>query len=183
MPPELLTILGSAIIVLLALSVAWASLNGAPWVPTRAHDIDRLLHQAPIHNGDVVMDLGSGDGRLVRAAGRMYGARGIGIELSLPMLLVSWIASAAQRIRPRPSFRWRNVFHVDLSGADVVLCFLMPKTLKRLEGKLDRELQRGAWFVSYSFPLPTWTPHHVDKPNNTAVPIYVYRKPVGTDRP
>ncbi len=127
-----------------------ASISGAPWVPARSYDIKDILDDAKISNGDVFLELGCGDGRLVRAAVER-GAIATGYELNPIMWLLAWVLSIRT---PNAHIRLANLWNIDLSKADVVLAFLVPRTMRRLEIKVEKEMKKGSLLISYIFPLP-----------------------------
>ncbi len=162
------------VIVLFALwTVAIAALGLAPWLPTRGRDVERALRMLDLKPGERFYDLGSGDGRLVLAAAR-HGANATGIELALPILLISRL-----RLRfsgPKTSARlvWGDLFKTDLSDADAVFLFGRPGRLgNRLAAHLA-SLKPGARVVSYAFPIEGWTPHRTDRTGRKALPIHLY---------
>jgi SAM-dependent methyltransferase len=146
-----LTRLLQAVLIGILVSVIWPTRKGAPWVPSRRPAIRRMLAMAGLKRGELLVDLGSGDGRVLIAAARRDGVRGLGVEID--PLRVVW---------SRLMIRWRglhgqvrivrgNLFDLDLSEADVVTCYLLQKTNDRLSEKLERELQPGARIVSNTF--------------------------------
>lgn len=129
-------------------------LVGAPWVPAFKKDIDRMLNDAELKKDQVYIELGCGDGRLVAAAAQM-GAIAIGYEVNPLMWLIALIRNIPNR---RASIRLANFWYKDLSQADVVMAFLMPKFMARLQTKVQKELKPGARLISYIFDLPTKRP-------------------------
>ncbi|MFA5106869.1 MAG: class I SAM-dependent methyltransferase [Patescibacteria group bacterium] len=165
-----------ALIIIVAVSALWASFSAAPWLPTRAKDIDRLLELAKLSPGSLVYDLGCGDARLLMRAARKYGAHGVGFEISILPFLWSWVRVALSKERGRITIKYRNFYQVDLAAADAVVCFLTPPAMIKLEPKLRQELRSGSCFVTYCFKLPTWQPTTVSRPDKKDIPIYVYTK-------
>lgn len=164
------------LIVIVAGTAMWASFSAAPWLPTRAKDIDRLLELAKLSQKSLVYDLGCGDGRLLMQAARKYGAHGVGFEVSVLPFLWSWVRVALSKERGRITIKYRNFYQVDLAAADAVVCFLTPPAMVKLEPKLRQELRPGSRFVTYCFKLPTWQPTTVSRLNKKDMPIYVYTK-------
>lgn len=164
----LLLVLGTA---------AYAGLIAAPWVPTRRHDVDRLLQLASLQPGERVYDLGAGDGRLLTQAARRYGVHAVGIELSALLYLVAKVRSWCYRGPGSVTVRYGNFFHHQLHDADGVVLFLTPMAMKKLGPKLWRELKSGARVTSYAFQIPGGPNEMKDKPQQTATPIWLYRQP------
>lgn len=131
-----------------------------PYVQTPAEVVTEMLRLAGVNGNDLVYDLGSGDGRLVIAAARDFGARGVGIEID--PRLVAQSAESARRagVADRVMFRAADLFDTDLSDATVVTLYLSPEINLRLRPKLLRELRPGSRIVSHDFPMGDWAPAH-----------------------
>jgi SAM-dependent methyltransferase len=129
-----------------------------PYVQTPHEVVAEMLRLAGVDRNDVVYDLGSGDGRLVIAAARDFGARGVGVEID-PRLVASSAESARRAgVGDRVSFREADLFQVDLSDATVVTLYLSRALNLRLRPKLLRELRPGARVVSHDFDMGEWAP-------------------------
>jgi len=134
----------------LSMGFMYTSLSGAPWVPTRSFDVEDLLDDAKLKKGQLYIELGCGDGRLVRAAARR-GATAIGYEFNPVLWLIAWLRLLFVK---NTSIRFVNFWTVDLSKADVVMAFLVPRTMPRLAQKASKELKKSSRLVSYIFPIP-----------------------------
>jgi SAM-dependent methyltransferase len=143
-----------AALLIVGISIFGPGLRGAPWVPTPMHLVHRMLAMAEVAPGDVVYDLGCGDGRLILAAAQDYGARAVGVEIDLLRYLWCRRRIIALGLQDRVQVIRGDLFEQDLSDADVVTCYLLQTTNDRLEGKLERELEPGARVVSHSFTFP-----------------------------
>ena len=117
-----------------------------------------MLRGTRVGPSDVVYDLGSGDGRIVIAAARDFGARGVGIDLDAKLVQESREAALRAGVGDRVTFIWRDIFDVDLSPATVVTIYLFPEVNARLVPKLMRELRPGSRVVSHEYPLGDWQP-------------------------
>jgi tRNA A58 N-methylase Trm61 len=137
--------------LILLISVVWPGLVGAPWVPTPMNVVHLMLAMAEVGPGDVVYDLGCGDGRMVVAAARHYGARAVGVEIDPLRYLWCQMRITALGLRDRVRIVYGDFFAQDLSEADVVTCYLLQDTNNKLEGKLKRELNPGTRVVSNTF--------------------------------
>jgi hypothetical protein len=131
----------------------------APYVATPWSIVDAMLTLADVGPGDFVIDLGSGDGRLVITAVTKYGARGgYGVDID-PALVRLANANAAQAgVADRVRFEERDLFTADVHEATVVTVYLLPKVMARVERKLQAELAPGARVVVNDYPFPTWQP-------------------------
>lgn len=162
------------ILFVLLFTFAYAGWRGAPWVPTQKKDLERFLKLADIKPGQKVYDLGCGDGRLLLAAAEAGGeARGFEISL-LPFLL----AQIKKYLHPRKSsvkISYKDIWRVDLSDADIVYFFLMPKAYPRLKEKFEKELKSGTKIIAYVWPMEGWTPSKIDKKEKSP-DIFLYEK-------
>lgn len=142
-------------LILIVVSLYWTRIVGGPWVPTSMQIVNRMMEMAEVSPEDVVYDLGCGDGRIVLAAAMRYHARAVGIEIDpLRYLWCQFLVTIlGQRKRIRIVFG--NLFNHDLSEADVVMCYLMPDALQKLEKKLKQELRPGTRVISNRFKFPT----------------------------
>ena len=129
-----------------------------PYVQTPHEVVAQMLRLAGVGRNDVVYDLGSGDGRLVIAAARDFGARGVGVEID-PRLVAQSVESARRAgVGDRVAFRELDLFQTDLADATVVTLYLSPALNLRLRPKLLRELRAGARIVSHDFDMGDWPP-------------------------
>ena len=123
-----------------------------PYVPSTRGNVDEMLRLAAVQPGDVVYDLGSGDGRIPIAAAAL-GARAVGVEIS-PELVKQAVANAEKEgVAARVRFVQRDLFDADISEATVVTLYLLPALNAKLLPKLNRELRPGTRVVSQSFDL------------------------------
>jgi SAM-dependent methyltransferase len=128
------------------------------FVPTNIDVALGMLRLAGVGDSDVVYDLGSGDGRLVIAAAKRYGARGVGIDID-PSLVVEAARNAdTAGVTGRVSFRKADLFQTPLGDATVVTLYLTPSLNLRLRPKLLKELRPGARVVSNNFDMGEWEP-------------------------
>lgn len=161
--------------MVLLLSVGYASLSFAPWVPSRKRDLKKIFQLADLKPGEIFYDLGCGNGRLAIYAAKNFQAQAIGLELALPLYFVCAIRKLFIRNK-NLHFKLKNLFKKNLSDADVIYLFGMPYKLKtKLKEKLERELKPGARVITYAFPFPDWQPEIVDKPSERNISIYLYR--------
>jgi SAM-dependent methyltransferase len=129
------------------------------YVPTPQAVVDAMLEIAGVNSSDVVYDLGSGDGRIVIAAARKHGARGVGIEIDPALVKRATDNAAAAGVSDRVRFVTQDVFTSDISEATVVTLYLLQSLNERLRPKLVRELKPGTRVVSHVFNMgPEWPP-------------------------
>lgn len=148
------------------------AIDGGPYVPTPDVIVSRMLELAGVRPDDLVVDLGSGDGRLVIEAARRYGARGLGVEREARLVDLARAAADKAEVGERVSFRQGDIFETDLRGATVVTLYLLPRLLVQLLPKLRAELGPGARIVSHDYPLDPWPANQIlefDVPEKEAV--------------
>ena len=162
--------------LLIALGVACSSRGpDVIYLPSAADVVDRLLALAAVDSTDVVYDLGCGDGRIVIAAARDYGARGVCVEINPSLLASSQRNADAAGIRERIEFRQADFFETELGSGTVVALYLSPALNQRLRPKLFRELRAGGRVVSHNFDMGDWRPDSVVRiewPTGTSSSVY-----------
>ncbi len=139
------------LLLVLIISLSWSNYKGSPWVPTTFKMVHKMLDLADIQPNELVYELGCGDGRIAVIAARKYQARVVGIELNPFLWLWCQLVITIFGLRSRVKVVLGNFYKQDLRDADVVVCYLLPKTNKELEGKLLRELRPGTRVVSNTF--------------------------------
>ena len=133
--------------------------------PTPMPVVRTMLEMAAVGPGDVVYDLGSGDGRIVIMAAEEFGARGVGIELD-PALVERARAGAREAgVDDRVEFRVGDMYEADVTGATVVTLFLHPEPNLKLRPTLRTQLRPGARVVSYLWDMGDWKPDEVQTVN------------------
>lgn len=159
---------------------------GAPYVPSPHSIVADLLELAEIRPDDLVVDLGSGDGRIVLTAAKVFGARGLGVEIRRDLVQQSRAAAVQQGVADRVRFVQQDLFDTDLSDATVVTIYLLPETVNRLRDKLLWELPPGARVLSHDYPIQNWQAEQVveleheaklDVTGVTRTVLYLYRVP------
>ncbi len=154
---------------------ALAGFSAAPWVPLWKKDVRRLLQVAKLEPGEILYDLGAGDGRIIIIAAEEFGAKAIGFEFAVLPYVLGCIKIRLKGINRQAKLKYRNFFVQDLSSADVICTFLTPPAMKKLKPKLEKEAKAGCRIVSYAFSIPGWVPTKIDKPNPKVAAIYLYQ--------
>lgn len=133
----------------------------AIWIPTPDGVVTRMLTMAQVTPQDVVVDLGSGDGRMVLAAAKQFGARAIGVEYDAGLVALSRKTAKAQGLsEAQAKFVQADIFKYQFREATVVALYLLPAMLQRLRPVLLR-LRPGTRIVSHHFKLEEWEPDEV----------------------
>ncbi|NBO90947.1 MAG: class I SAM-dependent methyltransferase [Planctomycetia bacterium] len=151
----------AVLVVLIALLIWWQAFNylvdfrdpDVPYVPTPNDVVKAMFELGEVTDKDMVYDLGSGDGRIIVAAGRDLGARAVGFEIQPELVAQSEIAIREAGIADRVQVRRGDLFKQDLSGATVITIFLKPIVNVQLRPQLDR-LRPGIRIVSHMFSMP-----------------------------
>ena len=161
------------------------------WEPIEDSMVGRMLAMASVTSADKVYDLGSGDGKIVIAAARRFGATGVGIEYDAPLVKHSRCLATAEGVADRVTFIQADIFESDFSDATVVTMYLTPNVLERLLPSL-LALKPGTRLASYSFLLGDWEPdQQIDSFGDgsaflwtvpaSAAGAWTFRKTNGTD--
>ena len=129
-----------------------------PFISTPDQVVERMLAFAGTRADDVVVDLGSGDGRIVIAAARRYGARGLGIELDDALVRAARDSASRAGVADRVSFVQGDVLTADFSRASVVTVYLLPDLIGRLQPRFLTDLKPGTRIVSHAFRMTGWRP-------------------------
>ncbi len=145
----LLLILMSVSIYLLFLSVSW--LYGAPYVPIKSKELTQILETVKMPSRGLIIDLGCGDGRVLKQAVEMYGVRGIGYDVN-PFVLA--FARLRSRTRQDITYYRKDIRNADLFQADVIFLFLFPKIIGELKTKFLHETKHDVIFISHAFKIP-----------------------------
>src|SRR4029077_17923541 len=134
----------------------------APFDPTPQAVAERMLALAEIRKGDVVYDLGSGDGRVVIAAAKKYGVRAIGFEIDPGLVKLARENVRKQGLGKLVEIRQQDFMTADLAPASVVTLYLSKDGNLALKPALMNQLKPGARIVSYAFDMPDWTPQIIE---------------------
>jgi hypothetical protein len=135
----------------------------APFVTTPEDVVARMLSLAGTGSSDFVIDLGSGDGRIIIAAAKLHGARGLGVDLDGALVRTSRENAERAGVSALARFEERDVLATDLSPATVVTLYLLPSLIDRLQPKLLDELRPGARIVSHAFAMKGWKPDRAER--------------------
>ena len=149
--------------VLLAFNTAYAAdlepvKDAGPYVPSPQSVVSDMLRYADVGPGDFVIDLGSGDGRIVLTAAKVFGARGFGVEIKDELVRKSNEAAQKEGLADRVKFIKRDLFKTDISQATVLTMYLLPDTVNLLKDKFLAELKPGTRIISHDYPLTGWIP-------------------------
>ena len=128
------------------------------YVPTPQAVVDEMLKVANVNKGDVLYDLGSGDGRIVITAAKRFGIRGVGIDIDPQRIAEANENARKQGVSHLVTFKQTDLFTTDIGEATVVTLYLLPRLNVKLRPKLFSELKNGTRIVSHAFDMAEWEP-------------------------
>ena len=145
------------------------------FVPTPQEVVDEMLKMAEVKKGDVIYDLGSGDGRIVITAAKKFGTRGVGIDIDPQRIKEAEQNAQTAGVANLVKFRNEDLFAANISEATVVTLYLLDTLNEKLRPKLWRELKPGTRIVSHAFRMGDWPPEKTANVNGRQV--YFWRVP------
>jgi len=189
------TVGAAAVLAVLLAIVAWRSIGGAPepvrfdpaefvrprpkldapFVATDYEVVDAMLALAEVRPDDIVVDLGSGDGRILIAAARSHGARGLGVDIDPARIRESLANARAAGVAHRVDFRRQDLFETPLAEADVVTLYLTEEVNRRLRPRILAQMRPGTRVVSHDFGMGEWRPDARERVG--AATLYLWRVP------
>jgi len=132
--------------------------DAGPYVPSPQSVVADMLRYADVSAADFLIDLGSGDGRIVLTAAKVFGARGFGVDIKEELVKRANDAAQAEGVAARVKFLKQDLFKTDISQATIVTMYLLPDTVNLLKDKFLSELKPGTRIVSHDYPLTGWIP-------------------------
>jgi cyclopropane fatty-acyl-phospholipid synthase-like methyltransferase len=145
--------------LLIAAAEAWAQYREEiPFVPTAIDVVDKMLELAEIKKGDIVYDLGSGDGRIVIRAAKKYGVRAVGIEADSTLIAKARNAAKAENVSHLVEFRAEDALKTDLSPATIVTLYMLPWFNEAMKPSFEKYLKPGSRIVAHDFGIEGWEP-------------------------
>jgi tRNA G37 N-methylase Trm5 len=139
------------------------------FVPTPQEVVDEMLRLANVKKGDVLYDLGSGDGRIPITAARKFGVRGVGIDIDPQRIAEANENAKRNGVTNLVTFRNEDLFKANFSEASVVTLYLLPDLNEKLRPKLWAELKPGTRIVSHQFEMGKWKPEKVVELNGRTI--------------
>lgn len=155
----------------------------APFVPSPIVVVERMLKLADLKAGEVIFDMGAGDGRTVIMAAKNFGARGVGIELREDLAKKALSGIHENGLSDRVTIVNGDMFNVNLTAADVVFLYLTTSANEKIRHKMENDLKKGVRVVSHDYEIIGWKPEKTESfcenpqlgyPSHT---LYLYKKP------
>jgi predicted RNA methylase len=144
--------------------------------------VERVLVAGRVKPGDVLYDLGSGDGRIVITAAQKFGAKAVGVELRADLCRIANERIKILGLQDQVQMMQANALRVDLSPADVVIMYLLTSSNERMKPNLEKYLKPGARVVSNEFPIKGWKPEETLKAKAGAMEHTIYVYEIGRTR-
>jgi len=179
-------LLAATLLVVAGVCAADDPKSVSPYAATPDSVVEAMLKLASVGPRDYVIDLGSGDGRLVITAAKAHGARGLGVDIDGKMVDLAKRFAERDGVQDRAQFIVQDLFETDVRPATVVTIYLLPTIMKRVGEKLRAELRPGTRVVVHDFPLPGWpvervtsfdVPEKRDYTFNERATLYLYTVP------
>jgi cyclopropane fatty-acyl-phospholipid synthase-like methyltransferase len=179
-------LLAATLLVVAGVCAADDPKSVSPYAATPDSVVEAMLKLASVGPRDYVIDLGSGDGRLVITAAKAHGARGLGVDIDGKMVDLAKRFAERDGVQDRAQFIVQDLFETDVRAATVVTIYLLPTIMKRVGEKLRAELRPGTRVVVHDFPLPGWpvervtsfdVPEKRDYTFNERATLYLYTVP------
>ncbi|MBF8255038.1 MAG: Class I SAM-dependent methyltransferase, partial [Deltaproteobacteria bacterium] len=144
--------------IVLAAQARAQELSKLPYVPTPQIVVDEMLKMANVTAKDFVVDLGSGDGRMILTAAKTFKASGLGVDIDSKLVDLSNQAAKSQGLDERAKFIEQDMFKADISKASVITLYVLPDFMEKLRPKLLKELKPGTRIVAHDYYMSGWFP-------------------------
>ncbi|MGV3686502.1 MAG: SAM-dependent methyltransferase [Daejeonella sp.] len=146
-----------------------------PYVPTSQNVVDAMLKLAKVKPGDVVYDLGCGDGRIVVTAAKNYGATGVGFDIDPERIAEANENAKNAGVTDKVKFVNANLFDTDMSEANVITMYLLPRVNMQLRPKI-LALKPGTRIVSHAFDMGDWKPEKIEHVDDATIYFWTVPK-------
>ena len=143
-----------------------------PYVPTSDETVRVMLKLADVQKNDIVYDLGCGDGRIVIAAAKLYGAHGVGVDINPERIREARLNAKQAGVEDLVKFVEADLFEAEIAPATVVTLYLLPSVNMKLRPKLWKDLKPGTRVVSHAFHMEDWAPEKTEDVNGS--PVYLW---------
>lgn len=146
-----------------------------PFVATPQPVVEKMLEMADVKSGDVLIDLGSGDGRIPITAAKKYGVQAMGVDLNPARIMEANQNAVREKVTDKVQFREQDLFKTDLSKADVITMYLLTSVNMKLRPTLMK-LKPGTRIVSHAFAMGDWVPDKTARVDGRDIYMWIVRK-------
>ena len=169
-----LELLFFALFAIYIIFLIYSSIKGSPYVPSSKKEIAYILDHANLKKNQVFLDLGCGDGRVVRYAVKKFQTKGIGVDINMFLILLAKLFTKINHIN-NIEFLHLDIVKDSLPTADVIYIFLMPKLIKSISPKLKKQLLDGALIISHGFKIEDLSKYLKEEIDHQPFPTYFYK--------
>lgn len=162
-------------ITVYTLFLIYSSAKGSPYVPSKQKEIDYILAQIKITKGKRFIDVGCGDGRVVRAAVKNYNVKGVGVDINPILIYIARLYSLIFNVRSNINFVRADILKISYKSYSYIYIFLMPSLITKLKSIFEKELKKGTIVISHGFPVIGWENKLTKKISHVPFPTYYYR--------
>lgn len=168
------SLLAGLLALVVAAGAAEARELDVPYFPTPQPAVEKMLKMAGIKDGDYLIDLGSGDGRIPITAARLYGIRALGVDLDPARIIQANENAKRERVTDKVVFREQDLFETDLGEATVVTMFLLGSVNLKLKPRL-LQLKPGTRILSYGWSMGDWEPDRTEMVEGKPIYMWIVR--------
>lgn len=168
------SLLAGLLALVVAAGAAEARELDVPYFPTPQPAVEKMLKMAGIKDGDYLIDLGSGDGRIPITAARLYGIRALGVDLDTARIIQANENAKRERVTDKVVFREQDLFETDLGEATVVTMFLLGSVNLKLKPRL-LQLKPGTRILSYGWSMGDWEPDRTEMVEGKPIYMWIVR--------
>ena len=154
---QMAVLIGATAVTLTAVTHAQTGVGDVVYVPTPQIVVDEMLAMGKVNKNDYLIDLGSGDGRLVITAAKKHGAKALGVDLDTYLLKIANENARKENVADRVTFREQNLFETDIAEATVISTYLLPEMNLKLRSKIMK-LKPGTRVVAHDYSMGDWYP-------------------------
>jgi len=170
----ILVIFTGFFLMLNTIMMGFSWLMGSPFIRTRHNVLESIFNEVNFKKKDKFVDLGCGDGTVVRFVADRYTIDARGVDINFLLILRSNIMKLVQKL-PSASFKQQNIFNADISDADIIYLFLLPKLIQKLKPKLIKECKKGVLIISHGFLIDGWEEHKIKTIKAKPFPTHYYK--------
>lgn len=165
-----------ALLTLLILELGFINFfTGAPYLPTKKKNFDQILKVINFKPNTLFLDLGCGDGYIVRKVAKKYQIKAIGIDINPILIFFAKMMARIEKSEKKTVFKIQNILKTDISSADYIYLYLMPKLIEKLKIKLKNEAKPGALIISHAFEIKQWERYHIKTIQTQKTKTFVYQ--------